>query len=103
MGLIDTLVIDATNFNSYSSSNPPDGRQMPFHALWPFNAPNTDWPPNRLPVCTDALTMAGLLQLPIAPDASSTVLFEPDGALDFIVAQVGTGTAGSNLVVTVQT
>jgi len=103
VGLIDTLVIDATNFNSYSSSNPPDGRQMPFHALWPFNAPNTDWPPNRLPVCTDALTMAGLLQLPIAPDASSTVLFEPDGALDFIVAQVGTGTAGSNLVVTVQT
>jgi hypothetical protein len=103
VGLIDTLVIDATEFNSYSASNVPDGRQMPYHALWPFAAPNTDWPPNRLPQCAGALTAGGLLQLPITPSGSSTVLFTPDGAIDFIVTQVGTSTAGSNLTVTVQT
>lgn len=103
VGLIDTLVIDQNVFNSYSSSNVPDGRQMPFHSLWPTMAPNYDWPPNRLPVCTSALTAGGLLQLPITPTAASTVLFAPDGAIDFIVAQVGTSTPGSNLTVTVQT
>ena len=103
VGLVDTLVIDTGMFNSYSASNVPDGRQMPFHALWPFNAPNADWPPNRLPACGGALSSAGLLQLPITPDGSSTVLFAPDGALDFIVAQIGTSTAGANLVVTIQT
>lgn len=102
VGLIDTLVIDASDFTSYSSSNVPDGRQMPYHFLWPFNAPNADWPPNRLPVCTGALTSGGLLQLPITIDPTQTVLFAPDGDIDFIVAQVGTSTAGANLVVTVQ-
>lgn len=103
VGLIDTLVIDDGEFNSYSSSNVPDGRQMPYHALWPYTAPNADWPPNRLPQCAGALTVGGLLQLPITPSGSSTVLFTPDGAIDIIVAQTGTTTVGSNLTVTVQT
>ena len=103
VGLIDTLVIDATEFNSYSASNVPDGRQMPYHVLWPFTKPNADWPPNRLPVCAGALTTGGLLQLPITPSGSSTVLFTPDGQIDFIVSQVGTTTAGGNLTVTIQT
>ena len=109
VGLIDTLVIDTAAFNSYSSTNVPDGRQMPFHSLFQRASPFYDWPPNWLPVCTGALTAGGLLQLgtppnlPNAPSSSSSVQFTPDGAIDFIVAQVGSSTAGANLTVAVQT
>jgi hypothetical protein len=112
VGLIDTLVIDASTFTSYDDDNVvspvlpnvPDGRQMPYHEYWPTNmGPNFDWPPNRLPVCTGALNSSGNLQLPITVDPTQTVLFAPDGQIDFIVSQVGTSIAGSNLIVTVQT
>jgi hypothetical protein len=103
VGLIDTLVIDTTELASYSSTNAPDGRQMPFHSLWGTVAPNADWPPNLLPELTGALSGSGNLQLGFAISTSTTVEFAPDGTIDFIVAQVGTSTAGANLTVVVQT
>lgn len=103
VGLIDTLVIDENEVNSYDSSNVPDGRQMPYHFYFPTSNPNQDWPPNRLPVDTTGLTAGGLLQLPIVIDPTQTVVFHPDGEIDFIIAQVGSGTSGSDLIVTVQT
>lgn len=95
--LLDTVVIDDSAFNSYASSNAPDGRNMPFHFFWPFNAPNADWPPNRLPKLTTALTV------PVTVDPTQTIVFSPDGLIRGIVAQVGSTTAGSDLSVTVQT
>lgn len=119
VGLIDTIVIDQSAFTSYLDDNAvsplipnvPDGRMMPYHDYWPANGiplatatgPNVDWPPNRLPVCTAALDSNGNLQLPITVDDTQTVLFAPDGQIDFIIAQVGSSTAGSTLIVTVQT
>lgn len=103
VGLIDTLVIDTGNFASYSSANAPDGRQMPFHSFWQNVAPNFDWPPSLLPELTGALDANGNLQLGFSISTSQTVLFAPDGTIDFIVAQIGTSVAGSNLTVVVQT
>lgn len=104
VGLIDTLVINDSAFNSYSASNPPDGRQMPFHFYFPAIAPNKDFPPNVLPVLTGALTGAGVLQLGFTVSTTDVVEFSPDGQIDFIVAQIGTTIAGGGpLVVTVQT
>jgi len=109
VGLIDTLVIDTTKFNSYSTTNVPDGRQMPYHFLFQRTAPNTDWPPNQLPTIAGALTVGGSLQLgtppnlPNTPSGTTSVQFSPDGAIDFIIAQVGSTTPGANLTVTVQT
>lgn len=103
VGLIDTLVIDTGEFTSYDSANAPDGRQMPYHSLWQAVAPNSDFPPNLLPVLTGALDAFGNLQLGFAISTTTTVPFAPDGTIDFIVAQVGTSIAGSNLTVVVQT
>jgi len=94
--LLDTVVIDDSAFNSYGSSNAPDGRNMPFHFYWPFNAPNADWPPNRLPQVTSALTV------PVTVDPTTTTVFSPDGLIRGIVAQIGSTTAGSDLSVTLQ-
>ena len=109
VGLIDTLVIDTGNFQSYPTTNVPDARQMPYHAYFPRSAPFYDWPPDWLPTCAGALTTGGLLQLgtppalPNAPSGSNSVQFSPDGAIDFIVAQVGTTVAGGFLTMAVQT
>lgn len=106
VGLVDTLVIDNGKFTSYSPTNVPDGRQMPFHFFFPFLTVNKDWPPNRLPSVPIALNGSGQLVKPLVNadvDPHSTVLLHPDGELDFIVAQVGTVTAGSDLTVVVQT
>ncbi len=103
VGLIDTLVIDTTAFASYSSTNAPDGRQMPYHSKWQAVAPNADWPPNLLPNLTGALNASGNLQLGFSISTTVTVPFGPDGTIDFIVAQVGTSIAGANLTVVVQT
>lgn len=103
VGLIDTLVIDTGDFASYTALNAPDGRQMPYHPLWGGIAPNADFPPNLLPELTGALTGAGNLQLGFTVSTSTFVSFAPDGTIDFIVAQVGTSTAGANLTVVVQT
>jgi hypothetical protein len=103
VGLIDTLVIDTTDFASYSSANAPDGRQMPFHSKWQNAAPNFDWPPNLLPELTGALDANGNLQLGFSISTTTVVPFKPDGTIDFIIAQVGTSIAGANLTVVVQT
>jgi hypothetical protein len=103
VGLIDTLVIDTSDFTSYSSTNAPDGRQMPFHTLWGDVAPNFDWPPNLLPELTGALSGSGNLQLGFTISTTTQVVFAPDGVIDFIVAQIGTTVAGSGLTVAVQT
>ena len=103
VGLIDTLVIDTTDFASYSSANAPDGRQMPFHSKWQNAAPNFDWPPNLLPELTGALDANGNLQLGFSISTTTVVPFKPDGTIDFIMAQVGTSIAGANLTVVVQT
>ncbi len=109
VGLIDTLVIDTTKFASYPTTNVPDGRQMPYHFLFQRTLPLTDWPPNQLPTIAGALTAGGALQLgtppnlPNTPSGTASVQFTPDGAIDFIIAQVGSSVAGSNLTVTVQT
>ena len=103
VGLIDTLVIRTGQTTSYSASNAPDGRQMPYHVLWGSVAPNADWPPNLLPKLTGALNAFGNLQLGFAISTTDTVVFAPDGVIDFIVAQVGTSTPGANLTLAVQT
>lgn len=103
VGLIDTLVIDTGEYTSYSPDNVPDGRQMPYHALWQAVAPNLDWPPNVLPELVGALTGTGQLKLGFTISTTGTVVFAPDGAIDFIVAQAGSTTAGANLTVAVQT
>jgi hypothetical protein len=110
VGLIDTLVIDTGMFASYTPygstpppTNPPDGRQMPYHAAWNSVAPNFDWPPNLLPEITGALNSSGNLQLGGTVSTTATVEFAPDGTIDFIVGQVGTSVAGANLTVVVQT
>lgn len=103
VGLIDTLIFDAGSTTSYSASNPPDGRQMPYHAYWSGIAPNADWPPNLLPKLTGALNGSGNLQLGFTISTTQSVQFAPDGVIDFIIAQVGTSTAGANLTLAVQT
>ena len=103
VGLVDTLVIDTGDLSSYNSTNPPDGRQMPYHADWTGITPNADWPPNLLPQLTGALDANGNLQLGFSISTSAFVTFAPDGVLDFIVSQVGTSTAGANLTLAVQT
>lgn len=109
VGLIDTVVIDQNALTSYvdtNSSSPapnvPDGRQMPYHQYFPVTAPNSDWPPNRLPLCTGAFS-GGALILPIVVDPTQTVLFAPDGEIDFIIGQVGASVHGTSLSVVVQT
>lgn len=111
VGLIDTVVIDTGNYDSFvplgvtppPNPNPPDGRQMPYHVLWGGIQPNSDWPPNVLPKLIGALSTGKQLQLGFSISTTASVVFSPDGWIDFIVAQIGTTTAGSNLVVTVQT
>ena len=101
VGLIDTLVIDTGLFNSFALTNPPDGRQMPYHAYFPFIAPYADWPPNVLPALAGALNSSLTLQLGWTYP-SATIQYAPDGDIDFIVAQVGSTIPGSNLIVTAQ-
>lgn len=118
VGLLDCLVVDSGKFTSYADTNSvtpppnvPDGRQMPYHGLseWVRTPPLYDWPPNYLPVLAGALSADGALQLgtppnmPNAPSGTDSVQFSPDGEIDFVVGQIGTSTAGSNLIVTVQT
>lgn len=105
VGLIDTLVIDEGNLDSYSSGNVPDGRVMPYHAFFPTQPPNYNWPPNRLPIVAPPAIVGGVLVKPLATtdvDARTTILFEPDGQIDFIIAQVGATTPGTDLIFAVQ-
>ncbi len=97
VGLLDTVVIDTATLESYPLSDAPDGRNMPRHFYWPFTAPNADFPPNRLPVVTSGLTT------PVVVDPSTTIVFRPDGLIRGLVAQIGSATAGSDLIATVQT
>lgn len=103
VGLIDTVVIDDGNFDSFIAANTYEGRQMPFHFYWPTQPPNVDWPPNRLPVNTTGLDTNGLLQLPVVIDPTQTVLFGPPGQIDFILSQVGATISGATMIATVQT
>lgn len=103
VGLVDTLVINTAQTNSYVTANEPDGRQMPYHPFWPTTSPGFDWPPNLLPTVTSGLDANGNLVVPLTFSSASAVLLKPDGFLDFAVAQVGITTAGANLIVTVQT
>jgi hypothetical protein len=105
-GLIDEIVIPATEFCSYSALHPPDGQQMPYHTNWHTLAPHQlDWPPNKLPALTTPLDSFGKLKLPVTQDPTLSVIFAPDGApqgsIDFIITQVGS--LAANLIVTVQT
>ena len=105
-GLIDTLIIDQGNFDSYSDGNVPDGRVMPYHSFFPLSGKTCDWPPNRLPLINGALNSSGNLVKPLTQsdvDPSDTVLFSPDGQIDFIIGQVGLTTPGSDLILAVQT
>lgn len=104
VGLIDTIVIDDGMPYTYPDDNAPDGRTMPYHAFWPLGMEQKqDWPPTRLPLCVDALDPNGDLLLPITIDPTESVLFHPDGEIDFIISQVGSVTEGADLIVTVQT
>jgi hypothetical protein len=107
-GLVDQVTIPAGSFCSYNVLTPPDGQQMPYHTNWNTLSPHQlDWPPNKLTKLTSALDSNGNLQLPITQDPTNYVIFAPDGStrgsLDFIISQIGSSVAGSNLVVTVQT
>lgn len=99
VGLIDTLLIDPNSYVNYSSSDPPNARQMPYHANgWVLS---TDWPPNELPLASGPPLSGGILTLPITPtDASpNNPIFSPDGWIDFIVETPGDA---SDLTVNVQ-
>ncbi len=104
--LIDTLVIDDGQLSSYGDGNVPDGRMMPYHVYFPATAPFYDWPPNRLPLITaPAFNAAGGLVKPLLPadvDPATTALYSPDGQIDFIIAQVGSSTPGTDLIFAVQ-
>lgn len=107
VGLIDYCVIPDGEYCSYLSSDPPAGRQMPYHVNWPIRRPDSlDWPPNKMPLLTSGLDASGNPTLPLT-FIPGNVLLAPDGApngsIDIIVTQVGSTTAGSDLIVTVQT
>ncbi len=89
VALIEQINFADNALNSFPASNPPNGRQMPY---------NRTWPPNVLPV----VGTNGSLALPFTP-TGQTIIFSPDGEIDFIVAQVGSGVAGSNFTMVVQT
>ena len=84
--LIDQLTIVAGERISYSLTNVPDGRRMPYHVDYPLTGTRYDWPPSRLVKRTDS---------------SMTTVFRPDGEVEFEITGVGTG-GGSTIIVTVQ-
>ncbi len=89
-GLIGTCSIGTGSHLSWSTR--PDGLNMP---------PQGTWPPSILPVLTNALDTNGNLTGTGTVGAKS-VVFQPDGFIDFIISQVGATTAGGRLGVTVQ-
>lgn len=100
--LLDTLTIAADEYQSYPRTNQPDGRLMPYHDSFPLSGSRKNWPPTRLPVIIDGLNGSGQLQVGTI-DPTQTIPFVPDGQIDFIVLEVGSVTAGTDLIVTVQT
>lgn len=113
---IDTLVILDGDFQSYDPLlDAPDGpiakgfRQMPYHSFWqPTTAIGVDWPPMLLPLFTAALDGSGnlVLSAPPAPptvDPANQLVWQPDYYIDAIVAQIGTGTAGSDVTIRIET
>jgi hypothetical protein len=92
VAILAQLNFTDNSFNSYLSSDPPDGRQMPY---------DLSWPPNELGVVS-TLNAQSQIVLPFT-NPLGTIIFSPDGDIDIIVVQVGSSTAGSNLSVVVQT
>jgi hypothetical protein len=101
-GLVDTLRIPSGSNFSYTDAL--TRRQMPQHELW---SPSTDmefnWPPNVLPSVSGAFLGDGSLDPSFSVSPSSYIIVQQGGWLDFVVTQVGSDTAGTGLLVAVQT
>jgi hypothetical protein len=90
VGFIERLEIPIGSYRSFLFADPPDSQQLPY---------GRDFPPNLLANCGSL----GGLTAPVTPGAGSPYVFSPDGEIDIVIEQIGSDTAGADLVVTVQT
>ncbi len=96
VGLVDTVVIESGQLTNYmhggviAQADLPQSRQMPYYAA---NRIIDAWPPQIFPVCSGMLDGNKNLQLPLTlVDAvCGNVLLAPDGWLDLIVEEAGSG------------
>jgi hypothetical protein len=104
-GLIDVVNFKDNARISWDLSDPPTGRQMPYHnSPWsPTQYGQRDWPPTILPQLENAFDASGTLVTGLSPNPLlAPVFFEPNGFLDFIVVRIGTSSPGSILTISVE-
>lgn len=96
-GLIDNIIFGTTSFRSYPSTKAPASQQIPYHNTWTpptATALGSGFPPNVLPIVTNALDTNGNLVLG-GTLSTNTIVMAPDGEIDFLVTQAGTSGGGT--------